>query len=149
MATERERVQGETLRAVLREQGNALRAEREAAQKEREAVRARAEGAERALEVERAASRAIAMRGEVGAQAQFAATIHEWGALRARQESLGRSLDSLSRLSPYCEASAHKSTGSPYSPSVRTFAASPHGSPPVNALDVEHRRSSPTPDIST
>mmetsp|Transcript_1400 Transcript_1400/g.4574 ORF Transcript_1400/g.4574 Transcript_1400/m.4574 type:complete len:878 (+) Transcript_1400:1096-3729(+) len=149
VATERERVQGETLRAVLREQGNALRAEREAAQKEREAVRARAEGAERALEVERAASRAIAMRGEVGAQAQFAATIHEWGALRARQESLGRSLDSLSRLSPYCEASAHKSTGSPYSPSVRTFAASPHGSPPVNALDVEHRRSSPTPDIST
>lgn len=112
-----QRERGEALKMVLREQGSVLRAEREAAHKDREAVRARAEGAERALEAERAAARALAAREEAGAQAQYVATVHEWGAMRARQESIGRSLGALSlSLSP--AAGGRHSAGSPHSPSV-------------------------------
>lgn len=124
-----QRAQGEVLQTVLREQGSVLRAEREAAHKDREAVRARAEGAERALEAQRAVARSYAARGEAGAQAQYAATVHEWGDMRARQESIGRSLGALARsLSP--APGGRHSSGSPRSPPVDAFAGTPLLSPP-------------------
>jgi hypothetical protein len=119
---------GEALRMVLREQGSVLRTEREAAHKAREAGRARAEAAERAREAELMAARAVAARGEAGAQAQYVATVHEWAAMRARQEAIGKSLGALSRsLAPAGGGSHH--AGSPHSPPV--FPGTPPPPPPA------------------